>query len=271
MVLPDKAVLSDLAPELLRPDVLPGLWIGSEVKVQEIYDYFSGGKTVKIQKEGYEEPVAIPKAAAPVIDTAIGIAVKNGWLWLVSGPASFYGEEIPTGLLMPETLLSGPPPYLSTMDVLPERLPDAWKEDTTTALAIAAALSGKIGKPMPWKVVRDALAGAFNSRYLVRTVDSAQWPCDYGGAQWIKVQIPKEAPPPPPPPEITGVRVTEAELKPHEIQDLADVIGDLVAVSVGNDLKFHLRIELGGVIQPQKEIVEALNKILKEVSDNLRF
>jgi hypothetical protein len=273
VVLPEEAVLSDLAPELLRPNVLPGLWIGSEVKVQEIYDYFSSGKTVKIQKEGYEEPVVIPKAPTNSIDIAIGAAVKNGWLWLVSGPASFCGEEIPAGLLMPETLLSGPPPYLSTMDVLPERLPDAWKEDTTTALAITVALSGNVGKPMPWKVVRDALSGAFNSHYLVRTVDSAPWPCDYGGAQWIKVQIAKEAPPPPPPPPPppSGTLVAEGDLQPGQIQDLADSMGELLKAAEGNELRFRLRIELGGKDSLAQQVIEKINDILRSISDEILF
>jgi len=270
VVLPEEAVLSDLAPELLRPNILPGLWLGSEVKVQEIYDYFSGGKTIKIQKEGYAEPVVIPKASTTSIDSAIGGAVKNGWLWLVSGPASFCGEEIPTGLIMPDTLLSGPPSYLSTMDVLPERLPDAWKEDTTTALAIAAALSGKVGKPMPWKVVRDALAGAFNSHYLVRTADSAQWPCDYGGAQWIKLQLSKEPSPlPPPPPPTPGTLVAEGDLQPGQIQDLADSMGELLKAAEGRSMKFRVHIELGEKGQIADEMVEKINKILRHIDENL--
>jgi DNA-directed RNA polymerase subunit L len=77
-------------------------------------------------------------------------------------------------------------------------------------------------------------------------------------------------PPPLQPPKL-GVRVAEADLRPNEIQDLADEIGDLTTAAVGNDLKFHLRIELGGDIQPNNEVVEKLNKILKEVSDNLKF
>jgi hypothetical protein len=272
VVLPEAAVLSDLAPDLLRPNVLPGLWSGPEVKVQEVYDYFSGGKIVKIQKAGYEEPLVIPKADPSVIDPAIGSAVKNGWLWLVSGPASFCGEEIPTGLLMPDTILSGPPPYLSTMDVLPERLPDAWKADTTTALAITAALSSKVGKPMPWKVVRDALAGAFNSHYLVRTVDSATWPCDYGGAQWIKVQIPKEPVSPPPPATLpSGTLLAEGDLQPGQIQDLADSMGELLKAAEGNDLRFRLRIELGGIDVLPQQVIDQVNKILRDISSEIQL
>ena len=135
---------------------------------------------------------------------AIGEAVKRGLLWLVSGPASIYAEELPAGLLMPDVILPSPPARISTMDVLPDRLPDAWRDGTTSALAITAALSAKVGKPLPWKLVRDALDGAFTSHYLERTVDLKPWPCDYGDAQWIKVRVPKDVPPLPPPPAAHG-------------------------------------------------------------------
>jgi hypothetical protein len=272
VVLPEEAVLSELAPELLHPNTLPGLWSVSEVRVQDIYDYFAGGKVVKIQKTGYEEPVTIPKVEVSAIDTAIDAAVKNGALWLVSGPASFYGEEIPAGLLMPDTVLSGPPPYLSTMDVLPERLPDAWKEEPTTALAITTALSYKVGKPMPWKVVRDALSGAFDSHYLVRTADSASWPCDYGGAQWVKVQLAEEPPvPPPPAPPKSGTLVAEADLQPSQIQDLSDAMGDLLKAAEGNELRFRLRMELGREEAPPQPVIDQINAVLKKIADEMRF
>ena len=50
-------------------------------------------------KDGYEESVAIPRADPAVVESAVGTAVKDGILWLVSGPASILSEEIPAGLL----------------------------------------------------------------------------------------------------------------------------------------------------------------------------
>jgi len=121
-------------------------------------------------------------------------------------------------------------------------------------------------------MVRDTLSGAFNAHYLERTADSGQWPCDYGGAQWVKVQVAKEAPPPPPPPTVKpGVRVTEAELKPHEIQDLADVLGEIGKVTAGYDMKFHLKIELGGTTPPPDEVVDKVNELLKDVYRSSHF
>ena len=52
--------------------------------------------------------MAIPKAAIDIVDVAIGEAVEQGILWLVSGPASIMSEEIPAGLLMPDVILLNP-------------------------------------------------------------------------------------------------------------------------------------------------------------------
>ncbi len=63
-----------------------------------------------------------------------------------------------------------------------------------------------------------------------------------------------------------GVRVAEVELHPNEIQDLADILGELGKVTAGYDMKFILKIELGGTISPPDEIVEKVDKLLKDVS-----
>jgi hypothetical protein len=272
VVLPDAASLGEILPDLLVQNSLPGLWPTLEICVKQVYDYFSGQHVVQVQKEGYEEPRVIPKAAGPVVDSAIGEAVKRGLLWLVSGPASIYAEEIPAGLLMPDAILLPPPAKISTMDVLPDRLPAAWKEETTSALAITAALSGKVGKPLPWKLVRDGLDGAFKAHYLERTVDSKNWPCDYGDAQWIKVRLAKIIPPPPPPtppPPPPDTYIAEADLQPNQIQDLAEMMGSLLATAAGHDLKFRLRIAADG--KTPKDVIDKLNQELNEVNGSLKF
>jgi hypothetical protein len=55
----------------------------------------------------------------------------------------------------------------------------------------------------------------------------------------VKLRIPKEVPPPPP-----GGLVTEAELRPSEIQDLADEMGEIMSLVAGKEIKFVVRIEL---------------------------
>jgi len=279
VVLPENAILSELPAGITTPNALPGLWEKPTITLKGLLDYFSGGRVVKVQKQGYEEPLAIPKAERSIVVDAVSEAVKDGLLWLTSGPASIWAEEIPAGLLTDDTALQAPPPVISSIEVLPPSLPNAWQGETTTALAISTSLSQKAGLTIPWRRVRDAIDGAYRARYLETTLDSGSWPCEYPGAQTVRLRVsskdttpvpvvPLPLPVQPPKP---SVRVAEADLRPNEIQDLADVIGELTAAAAGNDLKFHLRIELGGEIPPQNEIPEKLNKILKDVSDNLKF
>ncbi len=160
--------------------------------------------------------------------------VKDGKLWLTAGLASIWGEEIPVGLLTDDAILQAPPQVISSVEVLPSSLPGAWQGELTTALGISTALSVKYGQILPWKRVREAIDGAYRARYLETTLDSGTWPCEYPGAQAVKLRIPNK--------DTTstmvdiqtspiystkpGVRVAEADLRPNEIQDLADVIGD---------------------------------------------
>lgn len=60
-------------------------------------------------------------------------------------------------------------------------------------------------------------------------------------------------------------------MRPGEIQDLADVVGDLTRVAVGHDLKFHLRIELGGEDAPPDKMVQEMNKILKSIIKDMQL
>ena len=183
VVLPEAATLTELASSLLAPEVLPGLWSGHEIAVQDVYDYFGGETVVQVQREGYEEPVFVPAAPKEVVDEAVEEAVRSGKLWLLSGPASVWAEEVPVGLLTPVARLLPPPEQIPTGDLLAATLPEAWEGETTTALAIAAALSNRAGENLPWPVVRQALDDAFRAHFLDRTPDSGAWPWPYSGGQ----------------------------------------------------------------------------------------
>jgi hypothetical protein len=75
VVLPEAATLSALSPALLVPGLLPGLWQSSEITLKHLYEYFSGGRIMKIQREGYEEPVTIPEAERALVESAVRTAV----------------------------------------------------------------------------------------------------------------------------------------------------------------------------------------------------
>jgi hypothetical protein len=67
-------------------------------------------------------------------------------------------------------------------------------------------------------------------REVEPTLDSANWPCEYATAQKVKLRLPLEAPPPHPPK--SDVLFAEADLKPNEIQDLADRLSDIRKAAV---------------------------------------
>jgi hypothetical protein len=271
VVLPENAEICDLNSTLLAPGTLPGLWVEGKIKVAELNQYFSGGKVVKIARQGYEEPISIPKAERAVIFSAISQAVQDGTLWLTSGPASIFEESIPAGILNDEAILQAPPPVISGIDILPDNLPDAWQSEITTALAISTALTPKYGQNIPWRRVRDAIDGATRAQYLETTLDSASWPVDYPAAQTIKLRVPVNAPTPPlpPPPTPEGVLIAEADLRPNEIQNLADALGDLGNAAEGHDIKYHVRIDISG--KPPLLVVTKLNGILEKLKKGFKF
>ena len=108
---------------------------------------------MQIEREGYQESMHVPKAGHEVVEKAIGQAVEQGFVWLLSGPASLLAETVPAGVLNPAARLCAPPPSISAADMLSENLPEAWPGEETTALAIATAFSQKAGKVLPWKTV----------------------------------------------------------------------------------------------------------------------
>ena len=57
----------------------------------------------------------------------------------------------------------------------------------------------------------------------------------------------------------------------EEIQDLYDQLGDLVKATVGLNLQFTLRMELGPAAQVSEERLAKMNELLAEVSDKLRL
>lgn len=277
VVLPEAAVLTELPPDVLLPSVLPGLWpTPPEIDVKSVVAYFRGGNVVKVPREGYEEPVVIPAADRSVVEAAIAQAVRAGRLWLTSGVASILAEDVPAGILTDEAVLRPPPAPISPADLLPANLPEVWATGETTVLGILVALSAKHGATLPWATVREAIDGAIRVRLLEKSIDSGPWPCDLSGAQNVKLRVPAGKVEPPPGPPLPpspkpGIRVAEAEIRPNEIQDLADVVGDLVKAAVGYNLVFRLRLELGGDSEVPDEVVANMNKILTDVAEDFRF
>jgi hypothetical protein len=264
VILADAATLSELEPSLIAPGALPGLWAGASIKIEDLSQYFSGKHYVQVDKGGYVEPMVIPAATPAAIKDAVADAVKSGRLWLVNGQISVLGEDVPSGFLTDDASLFAPPASIAATDLLPANLPAAWSGEQTTAHLIHASLSNKCRKPLPWVSVRTALDEAFRLGVLERTVDSNDWPSDFGGAAGVKVMVrkrewtePKSAP--------YGASVATAELETNEIQDLADNIAEIKKAAAGQKLRFKVTIEVGEAGSKPQAVIDQLNKILGDI------
>lgn len=268
VVLPEAAALTQIDSALLIAGRVPGLWKSETIKVHEVREHFVGGVVAKIDRGGYEEPVNIPKADAEVVDSAILGAVREGKLWLTSGPASLWQEEVPAGVLMGESVLRAPPAPIGAPQLLPGVLADAWKNGSSTAETLAVVLAQKQGATLPWPLVRAAIDGALRARLIELAPESGAWPCAYAAARGVKLKIPAHQPLPTPG---LGAKVARAELRPNEIQDLADLIPALVADAAGHGLKFSVEIQLGEGKAPTAEVVIKLNERLAAINKKLQL
>jgi hypothetical protein len=279
VVLPEAAQLEEISASLLTPEGLPELWPASkQIAVSDAVNYFAGSKyvtTKRVAADGtlYDESVPIPSAKSEAVQAGVQAAVEAGKLWLVSGVASICGEPIPTGVLSATALLFPPPEPIDVNRLTPEQLPAAWQGNQTTALGLANQLSVAAGKALPWPVVRDAIDGAIRARLLERTADSGPWPCPLSGAGAVKLQRPQNVPvpPPPPPPPKPGTFTAESALQSQELQELAEVVGDVLKAAVPNTLKLNVRIELGGEPKAGEAKVKAINAMLAKVKKGLEL
>ena len=276
VLLPESAGLSEIAPELLERGNLPDLWKESELSVQDVYDYFAGGHTVSVPREGYEETVVVPKCEPASVEAAVSQAVEQGTLWLTAGPASVLGESVPAGVLSPSAMLRSPLERILVNELMAESIPGAWKDGRANALAIATALSHKAGMNLPWFTVRSVIEDGIRARWIEVSGEGAPWPCDVTGAQYVVLQVPERTDVREDPdggfrPKPAGQLTAEAELEASGIQDLSDQIPDIMKTAVGTGIKFTVRIELGGETPPDTENLEELNKILSEISDKLKL
>lgn len=277
VILPEKAELTDLAEDLLRPGGLPELWTSDQIRVGDVLAYFGGGKIVQIERNGYKEPLIIPKAGDEVVYEAIRQGVRRGIMWMVSGPASLLEEEIPEGILTEEAVLREPPHAFAATEILPETLAEAWKDNHTTALSIATVLSNRFKACLPWKVVRDVIDSAIRARFIQLDVDSASWPCDFSGAKQVKLVFESTGGATGEGGEGTAGRgkyITTVQLEANQIQDLADVMPQLLDIKAQSDLDLIFTVSLR-LQHPEEEIsaedLKKLNEILKDVSEGFQF
>jgi hypothetical protein len=275
--LPEKAALSELHPGVLAHGILPNLWTGESITVADVVGYFSGGRTVMVQREGYEEPVAIPACPSPAVEAAVSDAVRQGILWLVNGPASFQGEPVPAGILTHSARLRAPLQPLSVDCLMQNALPEAWKNGQTTALGLSVSLSAQAGYPIPWTVLRRVIDDAVKARWLELAPDSAAWPCEMSSASSVILKQPttthgtSERPPEDYAPTPKDVYIASAALEPSVLQDVVDVLPDIIKAAAGVPLQFRLSVTLGNGQTIDAATVASVNKLLEGVHTDLRL
>jgi cold shock CspA family protein len=161
--------------------------------------------------------------------------------------------------------------------LMQDAVPEAWKDGQTTALALSVALSAQSGHAIPWTVLRRAIDDAIKARWIELSTASGPWPCDITGASAVKL-TPPLAPggmggPQPGGhiPKPKGVYISSAALEPSSLQDLMDVLPDVIKAAAGVPLQFQLQISLGDGQEVGSEIIQSINRLLDEVSTDLRL
>ena len=279
-ILPERAQLVDLSPAHLERGRLPGLWTGDAIKLGDLYAYFAGGHTVMRPVAGtqFEEPITIPKADPSAIKAAVAQAVEQGRLWLVSGSVSLWQEVPPPSVLADAAKLYEAPAEIPPAELLPEALPEAWSDGTTTARAIYDALQTEREIKLPWTLVAHAISDAMKARVLEQDGTVIVWPPNFNEAYTARFRLPgsgkeyeqstdgartwRERTPP-------NLHVAEAELGIEEVQNLADVVADVQAAAAGHNVRFKLRVEVGSGQPVPAKVVEQIAELLSGVSADL--
>ncbi len=141
------ATLTSLDPALLAPGALPDLWPVTP----------NGGLTPE-QINAYFDGRLAPRLDSPqTLDQALRTAVKDGLLLLQISGESYYHESLPPGLPLDGASALPPPQALKGGALGPVALPDAWATGSTTIGRLIEALTAKLGTPVPWPALRDAL------------------------------------------------------------------------------------------------------------------
>ena len=274
LVLSAHVELNEIDPRLIAPNALSGLWKSEEISIGSLSEYFNGSTVVQVDVGGYQESQQVPRATPQAMEMAAITAVESGSVWLISGPASILGEPVPPGILTPASVLRVPPVAIAPAEIMPAILGDAWKDGMASGLSLATALSQKVGRTLPWKVVNDTIGNAIKARFLELATDSAPWPCDFPSAQLLKLKQSGEHGGGIPPRSDARVLSAAADLQPNQVQDLGDKIGSLLEIRSKQNvpIRFRVTVELGdGKNPPPADAVRKTNEILKKVKDGFEL
>ncbi len=265
VALPGKAALAELPGRLLAPGdggggggagdgdagdgALPGIWEAGSVTVGELIDYFRGGHTVTVRREGYDETEAIPRCDEQIVRGAVRSAVEEGRLWLTNGPTSLWREPVPEDVLTDAARLQARPERVPASALMDDALPGAWQEGATNGADLTRALSHARGEAMPWGLVRESIADGVDSRWLeIRDGDAEILHRAYREAGRLVLERPPQAsgpgPAQPPQPPVAPPGSPATNIEGHQVQDLADLVPELLEASAGYQLEFRVQVVL---------------------------
>lgn len=270
-VLPEHAELTRLDPRMLDPGsgALPQLWSGESLSLSDLLAYFGGGKAVVVPKEGFEEPLAVPRCDPEIVRLTVASAVEQGVVWLVYGPTSLWRESVPASVLAGGASLRARPKPVAHSELLPESLPDAWTDDATNGIRLTQALSQARTQVVPWGLVRDGIRAAVTTRWL--EVAGGKVDCAFDQAGTLELRRPAVVPEPVQPDP--GTRPSSASagtmLEVDQLQDLAELGPDLMEIAAGSGLHFRVSVGLEEELDSGKRA--ALNQRLAEVSEDLKL
>ena len=255
VVLPEKAELVELTLSLLAPGTLPDLWTTESLTLGEAVAYFENGRTVTVQRDGYDDVEAIPLCPREAVTQSISEAVEAGLLWLTNGPASIWSDPVPDDLLQDGARLRARPDPITIQDLTEDALPSAWRDGKTSGVDLERAISQARGEAMPWGLLREAIQAAVDSRWLQMAEDSESLNCAWRDAGRVILEKPEQATTPSPTESSPGPSAT---LEGHEIQELAELMPDLMSASAGHGLKFQIRVLLEKAPDSVKRTVDQL-------------
>ena len=102
--------------------------------------------------------------------------------------------------------------------------------------------------------------------------DSAPWPCELAGAGAVVLTQPDAGSVGAGAsggPASAGGRTFSARLEPGALQDLVETLPDVIQATAGVTLRFDVTVTLGDGTEIALETIEAVNELLKGVSDDL--
>jgi hypothetical protein len=273
-VIPQHVTLTEISPALLEPGKLPGLWTGASISLADLYSYFAGGHMVTVDRatpQGVEIPqtYAIPKAEPEVVQAAAVAGVEQGRLWLVGGDVSLWKEPVPPGTLTAGSAFKAPPQPIAPVDLLPEALPAAWTDGSTTGREVYDALVEQHKEKLPWPLIELAISSAVQARIL-EPISGVRWPLEFSEANRTEFRLPG---PKEPREQVheqrPNVRVARAELGVDELQDLADIAGEIQSAAAGHGIRFRIEVEVGTGEPVPSQVFESVSELLQGVSEHL--